>query len=77
MVMVILTAQPALYRLGSRKWEAECHPGGATRDEGKRGTAPSEPVVQGTLTTHPPNAPTPTKGNSQSSSLLIPAWFRC
>lgn len=44
----------ALFRLGSRKWEAESHPGGATRDEGEGGPSPS----RGMPTTHALMPPT-------------------
>lgn len=47
----------ALFRLGNRKWEAESHLGGATRDEGGRGDFPlpgaaPQTTVRGTPTTH-------------------------
>lgn len=52
----------ALFRLGNRKWEAESHLGGATRDEGGRGDFPlpgaaPQTTVRGTPTTHAPIPP--------------------
>lgn len=65
----------ALFRLGSRKWEAESHLGGATRDEGEGGTFPFLGLHRRLRFEERPPLMPPCpllRGHSRSGGLLIP-----
>lgn len=69
----------ALFRLGSRKWEAESHLGGATRDEGEGGTFPFLGLHRRLRFEERPPLMPPCpllRGHSRSGGLLIPIGVR-